>query len=62
MAFLTPMRLFLDVDLNLLTSKLDPPYYVVNEYLQERSNKDNKGKHSILHPNLNHMIDQGASY
>lgn len=44
MAYLTHMRSIFDVDLYLLTSKLDPRYYVVNKYLQERSNKDNKGK------------------
>ena len=44
MAYLTPMWSLFDVDLNLLTSMLDPHYYVANEYLQERSNKDNKGK------------------
>jgi len=44
MAYLTPMWSLFDVNLDHLASKLDPRYFFVNEYLQERSNKDNKGK------------------
>jgi len=44
MAYLTPMQYLFNVDKDLLTSNLDPFYYVLNEYLQERSNKENKGK------------------
>ena len=62
MAYLNPMRPLFNVDVNLFTSKPDPRYSTANEYLQERSNKDNKRKTYHMLSNENHMTDQGASY
>ena len=62
MTYLTLMLMSVGVVLDLLTSKLNPLYVVVDECLQRRSNKYDKGIHSIIHSNINCVIDQGVSH
>ena len=61
-SYLTLMLIVVDVILDLISSKFNPLYVVVDEYLQGRSNRDDEIIHSIIHSNINYMLDQGVSY
>ena len=62
MTYLTLMLTPIDVVLDPPPSKLNPLYVIVDEYLQGRSNRYDKGIHNIIHYNINYMTDQGVSY
>ena len=62
MTYLTLMLTPFGVIHVLLTSNLNPLYAVVEEYLQGRSNRNEKNIHSIIHSNINYMTDEGVSY
>lgn len=51
---LTPI----DIVFDLLGSKLNPIYVVVDEYLKGISNKDDKSIHSTIHSNINYVTDR----
>ena len=62
MRYLTLMLTPVDVVLDLLSSKFNPLYTFVDEYVQGRSNKYDKCIHSIINFNINYVTDQGVSH
>ena len=62
MAYLYLMLKSIYVVLDLLASKFNPLYVIVDEYLQGRSNGDNKSMHRIIHSNITCVTDQGVSH
>ena len=62
MTYLTLMLTLVDFILDLLSSKFNPLYVIVDEYLPGRSNRDVKGIHIIIHSNINYVTNQGVSH